>query len=266
VNVAVRGDAVRVRPRYLGLAVPLTALVLWEVTARTGHAPDYIVAPSVVLRTMATMAIDGSLWLNIVASLWRVFGGFCIGVAAGIAAGLIAGTWKVAGTYINPLISLIYPIPKIAFLPILIIWLGLGDASKIATIALSVFFPTFINAYGGASDINRQYVWAAQSMGASRLRIFTHVVLPAALPQIFAGARVGLGLAYITLFATELFGARSGLGFLIGLAETGRRFDTMYVAIICIGLAGFLSDRLLIWLRARLLHGINLGKEEQVGA
>ena len=79
-------------------------------------------------------------------------------------------------------------------------------------------------------------------------------------------ARVGLGLAYITLFATELFGSRSGLGFLIGLAESGRRFDTMYVAIICIGLAGFLSDRLLIWLRARLLHGVSLGKEEQVGA
>ncbi len=265
-SVAVRGDTAPARPRYLGLIVPLTALVLWEITARSGHAPDYIVAPSLILRTMVTMAVEGSLWGNIAASLWRVFGGFCIGVAAGIAAGLIAGTWKVAGTYINPLISFTYPIPKIAFLPILIIWLGLGDASKIATIALSVFFPTFINAYGGANDINVHYLWAAQSMGASRLRMFTHVVLPAALPQIFAGARVGLGLAYITLFATELFGARSGLGFLIGLAESGRRFDTMYVAIICIGLAGFLSDRLLIWLRARLLHGVSLGKEEQVGA
>jgi ABC-type nitrate/sulfonate/bicarbonate transport system permease component len=129
-----------------------------------------------------------------------------------------------------------------------------------------VFFPIFINAYGGASDINVRYIWAARSMGASPLRIFFRVVLPASLPQIFAGARVGLGLAYITLFATELFGARSGLGYLIGLAETSRRFDTMYVAIVAIGLAGFLSDRLLIWLRSRLLHGMTLGKEEAIGA
>jgi ABC-type nitrate/sulfonate/bicarbonate transport system permease component len=266
VSVAARGDAPAARPRYLSLIVPIAVLVVWEIAARSGTAPDYVVAPSKIAQTLVTMAIEGYLWGNIAASMWRVFGGFCIGVSAGIAAGLIAGVWKVAGTYLNPLISLTYPIPKIAFLPILIIWLGLGDASKIATIALSVFFPTFINAYGGASDINIHYLWAAQSMGASRLRIFTHVVLPAALPQIFAGARVGLGLAYITLFATELFGARSGLGFLIGLAESGRRFDTMYVAIVCIGLAGFLSDRLLIWLRARLLHGITLGKEEHVGA
>jgi ABC-type nitrate/sulfonate/bicarbonate transport system permease component len=265
VNAAVRGDAPAVRSRYLSWIVPVATLVVWEIAARSGNAPDYLVAPSAILRTLAAMAIDGSLWGNIAASLWRVFGGFCIGVASGIIVGLIAGVWKLAGMFLNPLISLTYPVPKIAFLPILIIWLGLGDASKVATIALSVFFPTFINAYGGASDINKHYIWAARSMGASHLRIITHVVLPAALPQIFAGARVGLGLAYITLFATELFGARSGLGYLIGLAETGRRFDTMYVAIICIGLAGFLSDRLLIWLRGHLLHGVTLGTEENVG-
>jgi ABC-type nitrate/sulfonate/bicarbonate transport system permease component len=253
------------RRRSLGFIVPVLVLVVWEFTARRGSAPQYLPAPSAILNALAAMAIAGTLWGHIVSSLWRVFAGFSLGISTGIAVGLIAGVSPLVGRFINPLISLTYPIPKIAFLPIMIIWLGLGDASKIATIGLSVFFPTFINAFGGASDINRRYIWAAQSMGASRLRILLHVVLPAALPQIFAGARVGLGLAYITLFATELFGARSGLGYLIGLAETNRRFDTMYVAIIAIGLAGFLSDRLLVWLRGRLLRGVILDKAESIG-
>jgi ABC-type nitrate/sulfonate/bicarbonate transport system permease component len=251
--------------RALGWVVPVLVLVAWEFGARAGNAPQYLVAPTRIISALVTMAVAGSLWLHIAVSLWRVFAGFGLGLAAGVVAGLITGVWKNAGTFVNPLISLTYPVPKIAFLPIMIIWLGLGDASKIATIAVSVFYPTFINAYGGASDLNPRYVWAAQSMGASPLRIFFRVIVPASLPQIFAGARVGLGLAFITLFATELFGARSGLGYLIGLAESGRRFDIMYVAIIAIGVAGFLSDRLLIALRARMLRGVGAGKGSEIG-
>jgi NitT/TauT family transport system permease protein len=245
-----------------GLIVPAIALVLWEMVARSGAAPDFVVAPTAVVARLAIMAVDGDLWLHLSATMFRALAGFAAGSAVGILLGLGAGASRGLGGFFDPLISLIYPVPKVAFLPILVIWLGIGDASKIATIALSVFFPAFINAYAGARMVDPIYVWAAKNMGASRTRIFFLVTLPASLPQILAGLRIGLGLSFVVVFAAELFGARAGLGYLIGLAEDNRRYDLMFVAIIMIGAAGFVSDRILLLVRRRLLAGQSISKEE----
>ena len=158
--------------------------------------------------------------------------------------------------------SLLYPIPKIAFLPIIVLWLGLGHGSKIAIISISVFFPTFLAAFYAAQAVEQVYVWSARSMGARGGRVFFRVVLPAALPQIFAGLRVGLALAFIVLFAAELMGARAGLGFLIVDAEEGIRFDIMFAGIFAIAIIGFVSDRLLLLLRRRLLRGQLLSTQD----
>lgn len=127
---------------------------------------------------------------------------------------------------------------------------------------MSVFFPVFINAYAGARGINKTYVWSARNMGADATTVFRRVIVPTSMPHILTGARNGLALAFIVLFASELVGAKAGLGYLIGVAEDSARLDLMYVAIISIGLAGFLSDRALIKIRRWLLVGQTIGKED----
>jgi len=246
-----------------GLALPLLALLLWEVLGRLDVLPEYLVVPSLILLTAGLMAASGELWPHVGASLFRALSGFVLGSAFGILMGLLAGVSRAVGRIYDPLISLAYPVPKVAFLPLIFVWFGIGDLSKIVTLMISVFFPVFINAYYGARSVDRLYVWSARNMGATRLQVFLKVVLPAAMPHILTGLRTGLALSFIVLFAVEMSGAREGLGFLIRQAEDSMRFDLMYVAILMIGLLGFGSDRLLLRLRRRLLAGQTLSREER---
>jgi ABC-type nitrate/sulfonate/bicarbonate transport system permease component len=261
--VADRRDsaASRVGRAGQGLIIPLTFLLLWEICARAGMLADHFVPPSVILASFAHMAfVTGELWIHIADSMFRSFSGFLLGSFLGITMGLLAGVSRSVGTFYDPLISLTFPMPKIAILPILMVWLGLGDASKIATIMISVFFPTFINAYYGAKSVNRIYIWSAKNMGAGPVAIFFRVVLPAALPHVLTGARIGLALSFILMFATEMVASKNGLGYLILQAEDFMRFDIMFVAIISIGIVGFASDRVLLAIRRRLLVGQLLSK------
>ena len=239
----------------LAAIVPLFLVAFWEVSARRGISPDYLSSPTEIIQRGAELALSGQLWLHAWASLSRALGGLFVGASLGIASGCLAGHSRTAGSFLDPLISVIYPVPKIAFLPILIVWLGLGEASKIAAVALSVFFPVFINAFNGARSVRKHLIWAARTMGASRARIFFHVVFPASVPSIFSGVRIGLGLSFIVIFATELVGARTGLGYLISLAEVNQQFDVMLAAIMTISLLGLLFDRLLLFVRHRVLEG-----------
>jgi len=136
---------------------------------------------------------------------------------------------------------------------VFMLWFGIGDLSKILIIALACFYPTFINAYYGARATPRILVWSARNMGASERQIFRRVVLPAALPLIFAGMRVSLALSFIVMFATEMINARSGLGHLIKEAENSLRFDLMYVSLLSIAILGYAGDRLLRFSRRYFL-------------
>ena len=251
----------RRRRAAFGLALPLAALVAWELSARIGTVPSYLIAPSVILATTWEMAASGELWRHAAESLFRALGGYALGGAAGVAMGLLAGIARPVERFYDPIVSLTYPVPKIVVLPILIAWLGAGDGSKIAVITAAVFYPTFINALYGAKGVNRLYVWSARNMGASALAVFIKVILPASLPQVLTGLRIGLALAFIVMVAAEMQNSRSGLGHLIITAEDNLRFDLMYAAIIAIGLIGFLGDRLLVSLRRRALAGQAIGKE-----
>jgi ABC-type nitrate/sulfonate/bicarbonate transport system permease component len=246
----------------LGVLAPLAVLIAWEAYARTGGGPSYLVAPTAILAVTFDMATNGELWPHVGASLVRAYGGFALGAIAGILLGLFAGVSRAAGTFLDPLVSLTYPVPKVVVLPILVVWLGFGDASKVATIAVSVFFPVFINAYSGTRAVPKLYVWAARNMGARPKRTFFRVVLPAAMSHVLAGIRIGLALSFVVLFAAELFGAPAGLGYLIGRAEESGRFDLMFVAILAIAFIGFLTDRAFVALRRRLLVGQTLSREE----
>ena len=173
--------------------------------------------------------------------------------ALGMALGLAAGVARNLDRALSPVVFLTYPVPKIVMLPLFMIWFGIGDLSKVLIIALACFYPVFINAYYGARATQKVLVWSAMNMGAGRWRLFRRVVVPSALPQIFAGLRVSLALSFIVMFAAEMINARSGLGQMIRVAENSLRFDLMYVSLVAIAILGYGADWLLGAARKRAL-------------
>ena len=244
--------------------VPVLALVLWETLGSTGHLPIYLSSPRAILSTLTELITSGELWPHLSASVLRVYSGYALGAALGVVVGLGAGLLPPVRTFFDPLVSFIYPIPKVAFLPIFLLAFGLGHASKVLPIALSVFFPVFISSRYAVMSVNKTFIWSAQNMGAPRHIVFLRVILPAALPYLFSGLRIGLALSFIVLFTGELIGAKSGLGQVLAKGEEWVRFDIMFSGIVCFAALGFLSDRALMVLRKHMLRGQTIGTEEQV--
>jgi len=225
-----------------GLA--LTLLALWQLSSLHG-LPQYLLSPFEIIKAFVAALAGREIYEHAAASLLRALPGFFLGCLAGILLGLAAGIARGFDEMLSPLVFLTYPVPKIVMLPLFMIWFGIGDLSKVLIIALACFYPCFINAYYGARATPRILVWSARNMGANDAEIFRRVVLPAALPLVFAGLRVALALSFIMMFATEMINARSGLGNLIREAENGLRFDLMYVSLLAIAILGYAGDRLL---------------------
>lgn len=252
------------RALILNGTVPVAVLAAWEVFGRLDLLPRYLSAPTLILAGLWELAVSGELLVAMAASLYRVFAGFAIGTAAGIVAGLGAGLTRPVRNFFDPLVSFLYSIPKIAFLPVFLLLFGLGHASKISIIAFSVFFPVFIASRHSVLSINRILVWAAQSMGAPPHTIFFRVIIPASAPQLFAGIRICLAHAFVVLFAAELIGSKAGLANLISYGEEWVRFDLMFAGIVCFAVLGFVSDRILMAVRRHALKGQLIGTEEQM--
>lgn len=234
----------------LGLLVAV--LALWQLWSLAG-LPEYILSPLEIARHFVAALGSRELYEHIGASLGRSLPGFAVGSALGIAFGLAAGVARWFDETFSPAVFMTYPVPKIVMLPLFMLWFGIGDLSKILIIALACFYPVFVNAYYGARSTPRILVWSAMNMGASRWRIFSRVVVPSALPLVFAGMRVSLALSFIVMFATEMINARSGLGYLIQIAENSLRFDLMYVSLVTIAILGYAGDHLLRAGRRRAL-------------
>ncbi|HEV8307026.1 MAG TPA: ABC transporter permease [Methylomirabilota bacterium] len=238
--------------RLARIAVLLALVGLWQLLWLSG-LPDFVLSPVEVAREFAAALLSGELLPHIGASLARSLPGFALGSALGIGLGLGAGVARGFDEMLSPVIFVTYPVPKIVMLPLFMLWFGIGDASKVLVIALACFYPTFINAYYGARSTPTLLVWSGLNMGARPRRIFWKVVIPSALPLVFAGLRVSLALSFILLFSAEMINARSGLGFLIRQSEASLRFDLMYVSIVTIAILGYASDRLLAAARKRVL-------------
>jgi ABC-type nitrate/sulfonate/bicarbonate transport system permease component len=248
------------------LAAPLGVLVAWELAASLGMLPGYLVSPRVIAQQLLELAASGELWEHSATSLYRSLAGLALAAVFGTGLGLLSGVSRRTAGFFDPLISLTYPVPNIAILPVLIVWFGISDTSKILVIAISCFYPCFIAAYYGVRSVNPVWVWAARNMGAGPIQVFYKVVLPGAAPRIFAGLRVGLAIAFILMFSSEMIGSsnRTGLGFLILSADAAGRYDLMFASIAAIAVLGFGTDRLLLWLRRVLLPG-QVAAEETPG-
>jgi ABC-type nitrate/sulfonate/bicarbonate transport system permease component len=217
----------------------LLALAAWQLASLAG-LPSYVLGPVEILKDFAEALGTSELYEHIGASLARSLPGFALGTAAGVALGLAAGAMRWVDRLLSPAVFLSYPVPKIVMLPIFMLWFGIGDLSKILIIALACFYPVFINAYYGARQTRTILVWSALNMGAGRARIF-------------AGMRVSLALPFVVMFAAEMINARSGLGYLIRVAENSLRFDLMYVSLLSIAILGYAGDRLMRSARGQLL-------------
>jgi NitT/TauT family transport system permease protein len=192
--------------------------------------------------------LSGQLPWAVLVSLNRILQGFVYGSLIGIALGLLAGAIRWVDDVIDPWVASIYPIPKSALFPLFLLWFGLGDSSKIVTISVGVLFLVLINTVTGVKSINPLLLKAAQDLGATRAQVFVKVILPGALPNIFTGLRLGIGMALILVFITEIEATKAGLGFL--LWEAFQLLDTkrVFVGVVTFGVLGILSSWALQWL------------------
>lgn len=229
----------RILPGLIVLIVLITVWWLAVVATQSVIFPT----PGQVLSGTLELIRDGTLWSHIASSLFRVTAGFLLAVAIGVPLGLWMGWVNGAYLTLNPLFQILRPISPIAWIPIAILWFGVGNASPVFLIFISSVFPMVLQTITGVHTIERRYLRAAQNFGVSRTMLLTHVVIPAALPQIIVGMRIGLGVAWLVVVAAEMIALRSGLGFLImDSRNAGNRYDLVIAGMIIIGLIGLLLD------------------------
>lgn len=242
------------RDRLLALGAPVALVALWEASVRTGLLDArFFPPPSLVLGTFWRLAADGTLLQHTWASVVRVLAGFAIGAAGGLAAGLMLGTIRSLRVALEPVISALYVIPKVAILPLVMLIFGLGEASKIAIVAIATFFVVIINTTAAVVGLEPIFVEAGRAFGARRLQMFGHIILPGALPAIFTGLRLALGTALIVIIAAEFVAAQEGIGYFIWFAWNTLRPEAMFAGFIIIGALGMLSYTAVRWAGARLM-------------
>lgn len=239
-------------------------LVLWFVLTNTGIVGErQFPSPQALLSRFLELARDGyggaSLLGHIGISLTRTLVGFVIGSVAGIIVGLIAGSNRVFNAAISPIMSFIRPIPPIAFIPMAVLYFGLGETGKIVLITVTSFNYTVVNAQAGAAGVPVAYRRAAATLGVSRVQEFFHVIVPSALPNIFAGLKVALALSWAVVVAAELVGAQKGLGFMINQAALFFDIPTVFIGIILIGLIGLALNLTLGFVEKKLVHWLGRG-------
>ncbi|HEX2885201.1 ABC transporter permease [Vineibacter terrae] len=230
----------------LGALGVVGLLLLWELAARSGLASAAVFpAPSEALRQAAARLTGGEVIVHVLTSLGRILAGFALGAAAGVIIGVMAGWYRGFGAIVRPLIEFLRPIPPLAWIPMAIVWLGLGEASKVFVIFLGAFFPVLTNAYRGVTTIDPLLLRAAQTMDVGGVRLLVRVILPAALPDIATGLRVGWGLSFGVLVAAELIAAQVGMGFLINNARQVGDVGIVIFGIALIGGTNLATDWLL---------------------
>jgi NitT/TauT family transport system permease protein len=229
--------------RFLPLGVVALLIgVWWGTAARSPIFPT----PLAVLVGIVELARSGALVRDILHSLSRVAVGYGLALCLAVPLGSLMGWYTRVFQAFNPLIQLLRPISPIAWIPLAILWFGVGDASPVFLIFLSSFFPVVVATTSGVHLVERQYVRAAQNFEVAGLRLFRSVVFPAALPQIITGMRVGLGVAWLVVVAAEMVAINSGLGYLIiDARNAGSRYDLVVAGMVVIGLVGFLLDLLM---------------------
>jgi ABC-type nitrate/sulfonate/bicarbonate transport system permease component len=232
----------------------LLLVAAWELAARAGVVRSLFLPPfTTVIEQLWTLLGEGEIFPPLLVSLYRAFAGLALAVVLGVAAGLLMARSRWAHWALDPLVSLGFPAPKIAFVPIFILWFGIDHLSKILLVAFTCIFPMIVATYHGAVAVSRTVIWSAQAMGTSERKLLTRVILPAAQPAIFSGVRVTVPVALIIAFTAEMIAGGGGVGAALMFAQRFFQTPTVFVYILVMLATGFLLDLAMLRLRRWLM-------------
>lgn len=225
-----------------GAIVPVGALLMLEFFVRLGWVSPYVLPPPSDLYSTFLYLAEGPLWTNIAASSLRVFFGFVAGSLLAVIVGSIVGLWYSAERYLEPSFQALRAVPSLAWVPLLMIWFGIGETSKIVLIAKSAFFPVYLSLFSGIRNVDRKLVEVGEMYGQSLPTLVWRILIPASLPHLFTGLRYGLSLAWLSVVAAELLAASEGIGYMLSDGRELSRPDLVLIAIICLAVLGKISD------------------------
>ena len=233
---------------------PLLILaVLWEAISRLGLVSEFALPPFSKVGVSFVQMFAEDLWYHTGRSLIRGAAGFAAAVVVGVLIGVLMAWYRPVHVLANPLLRCLYPMPKSALIPLTIMWIGLGDASKISLIFIGCLLPIVLSAYNAARGVDQVLLWSARGMGANEREVLWEVVVPAALPEILSGIRIAIALAFILLVSGELIIANNGIGYLIDILGEGGDYAGMFAGVVTISAIGFFADRGYVALTRRIL-------------
>ena len=243
----------------LKLIAVLGFLALWSAVSTAVillklFNPIFLPGPWVVAGALVTLAVKGQLWGHIAATLERVAIGFSTGAVLAVGIGLPTGYFRVIRNLVEPVVELLRPIPPLAMLPLFLVWVGIGETSKVGFITYATFFPMFLTTVHAVGQMDPLLVRAAQSLGARPSQLFFRVILPAALPDVLTGLRLGIALSFFVIVISEFIGAEQGLGFLINDGRSFFLVPQMLGAAVLLGLFGYAGNALVRLAERRLLR------------
>ncbi|WP_342387375.1 ABC transporter permease [Salinicoccus bachuensis] len=248
-------DNKRLQSILLGSLLPVLLIAVWEVLSRIGVFPAYqLPAPTTILSTIREMAQDGSLYSHVGITTFRVFAGFVIGTLLAIVLGSVVGFYEKAEQIFDPMIQAFRSIPSLAWVPLFILWMGIGEPSKVTMIAVGVFFPVYLNVVSGIAGVDRKLIEVGKMYGLNTFQLIRRVILPASMPSFLTGLRSGLGLGWMFVVAAELMGASTGLGYLLVLGQNTLSPEIIIASIILFAIIGKLTDWILKIVEQRALH------------
>jgi NitT/TauT family transport system permease protein len=249
---------------FLYLAFPGAVLIVWQILASAGLYRRAILPPPSDIALVLFDLVSGTTgeagrysgtWLDhTVSSVWRVFAGFAWGGALGTLLGLLIGLSRVVEKLFDPTVQVLRNVPVTAWVPLSLIFFGIGNQPAIFLIGLGAFFPAVLNSTHGVRQLNKTLFKAAQMMGTNQREMLARVILPAAMPSVMTGLRLSMGIAWVLVVVAEILAVRSGLGYLLNDAYQFYRNDVVIASMLSIGILGFLSDRIVVFLRDRMLE------------
>lgn len=234
--------------------IPVALILLWQVLSSLGLILDVILpSPVKVMLALKGIILDGTLFIDLKSSGQRVFIGYFWGVLIGLTLGIASGLSKFIQHLIEPIIDVMRQIPLYAWIPLIILWFGIGEVSKDVIIAKAVFVPVYVNTLQGIRGVPKEYVEVAQALELKFTKFLRKVVIPSAMPSIFTGLRLGAGFSWMAVVAAEMLGGLTGLGYALLLSKDFLQSDKLIALMIVIGLIGFLIDRLIRFIEDSVL-------------
>lgn len=230
----------------LGSIIPLIMIVAWELASRAGLVEPHILpSPLTIIEEITEMAAEGTLWSHIGITASRIFSGFLIGTLAALVLGSLVGWFSLADKLMDPLIQAFRSIPGLAWVPLFILWLGIGESSKVLLIAVGVFFPVYLNIVSGIQGVDRKLIEVGRIYHFTPAQTLRKIILPASLPSFIVGIRSGLGLGWMFVVAAELMGASSGIGYLLVVGQNTYSPELVIASIVLFAVLGKTTDALL---------------------